>query len=207
MPRPKTFDEREVLIRIAALFWQQGYTATSMDQISAEVSLRKTSLYNAYGDKAALFCQVVDWYVAEVVEHRIALLAGREPVADEFGSLMRELLCKPESDIAVLGCLLMNSVYELEHNAPVLFAYVRERIAQIPAAFEGYLAAAVADGRLASSAQPAVLARYLITTYQGMVMQTRLVGPDRDVDRIIELALLPLRALAREPHHKEASHA
>lgn len=207
MPRPKTFDEREVLIQIAALFWQQGYTATSMDQISAQVSLRKTSLYNAYGDKAALFRQVVDWYVEEVVERRIGLLTGEGSVADEFGGLMRQLLCKPDSDIAVLGCLLMNNVNELEHNAPALFGYVRQRIALIPAAFESYLAAAVADSRLSADAQPPVLARYLITIYQGLVMQTRLEGPPRDVDQIIDLALMPLRALALEPHHREASHA
>ncbi len=207
MPRPKTFDEREVLIQIAALFWRQGYTATSMDQISKQVSLRKTSLYNAYGDKAALFRQVVDWYVEEVVGRRIGLLTGKGSVAEEFGGLMRQLLCKPESDIAVLGCLLVNSVCELEHSAPELFRYVRERIALIPAAFEGYLAAAVADGRLAPHARPPVLARYLITTYQGMVMQARLAGPAREVDQIIDMALMPLQALALESHREEASPA
>jgi TetR/AcrR family transcriptional regulator, mexJK operon transcriptional repressor len=42
-----------------ALFLQQGYAGTTMEQIAARAGLTKRTVYNNYGDKDALFTQVV----------------------------------------------------------------------------------------------------------------------------------------------------
>ncbi|HEY4213969.1 MAG TPA: TetR/AcrR family transcriptional regulator [Steroidobacteraceae bacterium] len=41
------------------LFLEQGYSGTTMDQIAAAAGLTKRTLYNNYGDKHALFTQII----------------------------------------------------------------------------------------------------------------------------------------------------
>jgi TetR/AcrR family transcriptional repressor of nem operon len=53
-------------------FWDHGYFATKMDELSALTGLTKSSLYNAYGNKEALFTQAVDFYIEQ---HRANLIS------------------------------------------------------------------------------------------------------------------------------------
>ena len=62
---PRVEDPRVVRTRAAvvdaarALFLQQGYAGTTMEQIAARAGLTKRTVYNNYGDKDALFTQIV----------------------------------------------------------------------------------------------------------------------------------------------------
>ena len=61
--RPRTFDEEAVLDALTALFWRQGYEATSMADIVEASGLNKSSLYNTFGSKQELFATILDRYV------------------------------------------------------------------------------------------------------------------------------------------------
>lgn len=56
------FSETDVLRRAQRIFLQHGFEATSYDIIAASTGLSKPSLYNAFGDKAALFEQALADY-------------------------------------------------------------------------------------------------------------------------------------------------
>src|SRR3546814_21123720 len=64
MARPKGFDTAAALERAMELFWQQGYAATSMEQLVAAMGISRQSLYDTYGDKHALFLAALDSYCA-----------------------------------------------------------------------------------------------------------------------------------------------
>src|SRR5678816_734398 len=53
--RPRSFDEGEVLEKARAVFWDLGYSATSLDDIVRATGLNRPSLYGAFGDKHALY--------------------------------------------------------------------------------------------------------------------------------------------------------
>lgn len=63
--RPRPDDPRVQRTRAAvmeaarALFLRQGYAGTTMDEIAERAGITKRTLYNNYGDKEALFRQVV----------------------------------------------------------------------------------------------------------------------------------------------------
>src|SRR5215470_17294376 len=62
---PRADDPRVVRSRAAVheaartLFLQKGYASTTMEEIAAAAGLTKRTLYNNYGDKSALFTQIV----------------------------------------------------------------------------------------------------------------------------------------------------
>jgi len=109
LPRPKSFNEQKVLEKIGHLFWREGYSSVSMDQISSHTSLTKTSIYNAYGDKASLFKKVVDWYVADV----LAMENGCT-VSEKVSELLRYFLVQPDIKIVSRECLLTSNLVEIQ---------------------------------------------------------------------------------------------
>ena len=198
MSRPKSFDEHETLGRIGELFWEQGFAATAIDQICALVALKKTSIYNAYGDKANLFRKVVDWYITDMLTQAGEFLRGTAPVSQELAELIRHFTVVPEQDVVSRGCLITNAMLELRHSEPELYDYVRERFQRVPDALTAYLAAAQQAGTLDENTEPAELSAFVMTVFQGMRVQPRVHNVMAHRERIIELAMAPIKAVERQ---------
>ncbi len=70
MGRPASFDQAEVLETIQSVFWDNGYSATSLDDIMQSTGLGKGSLYGVYGSKQEMyvlaFTDYCDWAVADI---------------------------------------------------------------------------------------------------------------------------------------------
>lgn len=58
MGRTKAFDEEAALAAAMRLFWQKGYGATSIGDLERAMALKRTSIYNTFGNKRALFQRV-----------------------------------------------------------------------------------------------------------------------------------------------------
>ena len=68
--RPRSFDETDVLDIAKDLFWQRGYEATSIKDLTEAMGMTPPSLYAAFGSKEALYGRVLDRYV-ETFGHRL----------------------------------------------------------------------------------------------------------------------------------------
>lgn len=68
--RPRTFDETDVLDIAKDLFWERGYEATSIKDLTEAMGMTPPSLYAAFGSKEALYGRVLDRYV-ETFGHRL----------------------------------------------------------------------------------------------------------------------------------------
>ncbi len=55
MARPRAFDERNVIEQAAAMFAEQGFQGTSIDDLVEATGLMRGSLYKAFGSKRNLF--------------------------------------------------------------------------------------------------------------------------------------------------------
>ena len=65
MPWEKTFDEDKVIEAAMLLFWEKGYTDTSMADLLKVTGLSKGSFYNAFGSKHDLFLKALLKYDME----------------------------------------------------------------------------------------------------------------------------------------------
>ncbi|MEL7378280.1 MAG: helix-turn-helix domain-containing protein, partial [Bacteroidota bacterium] len=55
MPANPVFNESEVLDKARDLFWERGYHATSISDLEKALGLSRSSLYNSFGGKRALY--------------------------------------------------------------------------------------------------------------------------------------------------------
>ena len=81
MARPREFDEDTVLEAAMRCFWAQGYDATSVRDLAAEMGITGASLYNAFGDKRSLYRRAWDRYLTHSVHDRMARLSDVPPLA------------------------------------------------------------------------------------------------------------------------------
>src|SRR5260370_3074167 len=64
MARPKEFDRIRALKKAMELFWQQGYEATSTDDLIRAIGIGRQSMYDTFGDKHQLYLEALQLYEA-----------------------------------------------------------------------------------------------------------------------------------------------
>ncbi len=62
MVRPREFDEQMALIAAMNVFWEKGYEATSISDLTSRIGIQRPSLYAAFGDKRQLFPTALQRY-------------------------------------------------------------------------------------------------------------------------------------------------
>jgi TetR/AcrR family transcriptional repressor of nem operon len=111
MARPKEFDQEKALRNAVRLFSQQGFAATSTDELMRCMNIGRQSMYDTFGDKRALFLRALELYVTESVQsvgveldrNGSALSAVRNALVS-FAE--RKDLSSPE------GCMGLNAIGE-----------------------------------------------------------------------------------------------
>ena len=120
MARPREFDEDAVLNAAMGCFWERGYAATSVRDLAAEMGITGPSLYNAFGDKRALFRRVLERYVQHSTHARIARLKSSLPPKEAVTAFITEIVEHSLDDRDRRGCLLVNSALEIApHDAEI----------------------------------------------------------------------------------------
>lgn len=108
--RPRAFDEHAVLRHARQFFLEHGYEASSYEQVGAAMGLSKPSLYNAFGDKPALFERVVAMHANEALERIVASFEAGDGIADGARRLLlgaADAYSRPEGPS--IGCLLVGT--------------------------------------------------------------------------------------------------
>src|ERR1700712_982668 len=60
--RPLSFDRETALENAMHVFWERGYEAASIADLTAAMGITPPSLYTAFGDKERLFLEAIERY-------------------------------------------------------------------------------------------------------------------------------------------------
>jgi AcrR family transcriptional regulator len=91
MARPREFDEEEALDAAMSCFWRDGYEATSVRDLAARMGIAGASLYNAFGDKRALFRRALERYAERSTRERIQRLESTLPPKAAIRAFLGEM--------------------------------------------------------------------------------------------------------------------
>ena len=191
MARPREFDEHAVLNAAMNRFWEHGYQATSMRDLAVETGLTSPSLYNAFGDKRALFRQVLERYAQHSSRARIARLEASMPPKDAIKAFITEIVEHSLSDKDRRGCLLVNSALEIGPHDPEIGAEVARRLGEVEAFFRRSVVAAQKEGTVPADRDAKDLARVLLAVLLGI----RVVARARPQRKLLEGMARPVLAM------------
>jgi TetR/AcrR family transcriptional regulator, transcriptional repressor for nem operon len=192
MARPRQFDQDEALDGAMRLFWTAGFRGTSVDDLTAATGLSRSSLYNAFSGKHALFMRALDHYRALVVPEKMGALASPDAGIAEVRAYLDGLVEDLLSEDGRQGCLLVNSAIELAAEDDDVARVVRAHQHLLAEHVERALRNSAARGEIAPLDDPAASARALVATAHGLMVIGK-ADPDEALLRaIVDSALAAL---------------
>jgi len=191
MARPREFDEVTALEAAIECFWDRGYEATSVRDLAGKMGISGQSLYNAYGDKRALFAQALEHYLDHSARAMIKELESSLPPKQAVRRFVEEIVARSVSDRERRGCFLINSALEVAPHDNELGALIADRLAEIEAFFYRSIKAAQAKGTVPRDRSAKDLARLLL----GVVLGIRVLARSKPERALLEGVARPALAL------------
>jgi TetR/AcrR family transcriptional repressor of nem operon len=187
----RQFDEGVVLEAMMRVFWRQGFEATSIDDLVAASGVKRQSLYNAFGDKEAMFLRALDRYRETVAAPILAALGGDDPHAalQRYIALHIERMAEPGSPT---GCLIAGSCTELGGRDDRLGRWAASETKASEQTLLKMLETWQRGGRVAPHRDLRPLAVYLIAFVRGLAALHRATG---DLDAVRAATDVGLQAL------------
>jgi len=108
MARSREFDINIVLEKALNLFWEKGYSNTSLSDLTLATGLHKGSLYSAFKSKENLFIEALSLYGDRTRLKFIKKECPLDYIENFLARLIKEGTCKKGS----LGCFILNSNIE-----------------------------------------------------------------------------------------------
>lgn len=171
--RPLSFDRDKALDAAMHVFWEHGYEAASISDLTAAMGITPPSLYTAFGDKERLFLEAIERYAEgpggfgqrALDEEPTAYASMKRLLEDAAEELTRP--CHPQ------GCMMVMSAV----NCSLAAEHVQRGLAKRRAVGEASLVARIQRGidagELPAETHAGSLANFYATVYQGMSMQAK----------------------------------
>lgn len=154
-----------------SLFWQKGYTTTSMKDLVEATGVQPGSLYSAFGDKEKLFQQALRKYTQEFFR---ASMPRHRPPLECIQLWLAHLAQAMVSDPNQKGCLIINTAMEREAHSASTIAIIEDRLDEIESFFQQNLHQAQQDGDLPATLDIDETAKSLLGSVVGMLAVARM---------------------------------
>lgn len=154
--RPRQYDRETALLAARRLFWEKGFSASSIDELCDVMSISKPTLYAGFGNKLELYLAVLRQYEAE----------GRAAMAErlahpDLATALRQAAAGAVSNFLAgefrgRGCLLVGTAVVEAATERAVQTELRNDMLASGALFEARFARAVAEG-FAAPLSPALM--------------------------------------------------
>ncbi len=185
--RPPAYDRKTALKSMRDLFWEQGFAATSLDELSGAAAMNRPSLYNAFGDKEAAFRAVLDDYVDQVramyVEAFTAEVPLREGLKRVYDTAIR--IYNREDGIG-RGCFMIGAALTDSLRDRAIAAKILEALHEMDKAFRWRFKVAQERGELSPNADTQALGMIASATHQALSVRMRAGESEASLRRLID---------------------
>lgn len=174
MSRKKQFDIEEVKEKAMTAFWDNGYRATSLQDLVEAMGINRASLYDTFGDKYTLFIETLhnynNNYVKPYIVERIKTYSPRQAVLGMFDDICDRAQAGEDRN----GCLIINTALELSPHDKEVSKIVNSTFAYIEKSFfRKMIIRGQASGEISRSVVPSKASRILLSLFIGLRVLSR----------------------------------
>lgn len=192
MARNVEFNEEAAIEKAMEVFWEKGYSAASMRDLTNAMKINSSSLYNTIGDKHALFVKCIKNYTHSHMEQaKKRAQAARSPlnaIVDLLNNSVNDIINKANS------CMIIKTTFEIANDDEEILAILKHNGDATYQLIGSLLQKAKKEGELSADTDPAVLTDYLISLITGWHESYIL---HQDPQRIRQMAKFVIKQLAQ----------
>jgi AcrR family transcriptional regulator len=188
--RPRAYDPDAALAQVMDTFWDAGYAATSLDDLSAATGMNRPSLYGAFGDKRSLYLKALERYRAASRAALKEALALDQPLREALRRVYAAALSIYLSGgKAARGCFLIGTAATEAVGNPEVRAIFAASVRGLDEAFEARIRFARDRGELKPDADPAALAKLASAVLHTLAIRSRAGEPRAALEATAEAAV------------------
>lgn len=191
--RPREFDTDAALDAAMAVFWEQGYEATSVAQLCDAMGIAKQSMYDWVSDKKALYLLAIErYYQQRICGLRDMLSVDESPLANLRHCLhaMAEYAKQPDCQ----GCFVTNTENEFGTSDPEVAAVTKRIEGFIVESFQGVLERAKEAGEVPASLDCKAMGAALAVVRNGLMVAGRAGQSHESIDQTVAMVEAMLKA-------------
>ncbi|MEK5319493.1 TetR/AcrR family transcriptional regulator [Paenibacillus sp. FSL L8-0644] len=192
MVRPREFDEDQALDAAMQIFWEKGFEATSLSDLTSHMGIQRPSIYAAFGDKKQLFEAALRKYTQSHAAYVRSRLQSNSSVKEAFYNFFGGVVAEEYEDGPNRGCFCINTMVELAPHDEKFEILTREHQMYLSAVFQETLERGIRSGELEASMDARALAHTLVSLLIGITVMMK-SRPERSfVDHAVATALMLL---------------
>ena len=187
--RPKVFDEEEVINKAIDVFWKNGYEASSTEMLLEAMGIGKSSFYLAFkGGKRELFERAMQQRSKLSIKSLETGLRETDDKIEYIKSLFYGII-DTKSVRHKNGCMMGNTIAELSNRESGLKEMAAELLLKMEQVFLKVIKEAQLTGRLKTKEKPEMLAKYLLSVWNGLNISVRVYSNKKVLLPLIEKQL------------------
>jgi TetR/AcrR family transcriptional repressor of nem operon len=193
MVRPREFDEQQALNSAMQLFWEKGYEATSLSDLTTQMGIQRPSLYGAFGGKKELFITALHKYIQFSLTYIQAKLESTSSAKDAIYIYLNGILDQAYGTETYSGCFCVNTMSELAPHDPIFEQITRKYQQQVTALIQRKLEEGIHSGELSEDMNAEAAAGLIMVSSTGLSVTLK-SKPDRDfAEHVVQEILTLLR--------------
>ncbi|RAX43080.1 TetR/AcrR family transcriptional regulator [Rhizobium tropici] len=172
--RPRAFDAKAVIGQAREVFWDRGFSAASLDNLSAATKLNRPSLYGAFGDKEDLYLDTLEGYredsldiLSEALNPTLTL---RENLTRIYAEALKIYL---HGETAARGCFLIGTATAEAIQHDRVREVLRRSLNEFDGAIKERMELAVEQGELPDNTDAATLAKLASAVMHSLAVRAR----------------------------------
>jgi AcrR family transcriptional regulator len=191
--RKRSFDKEEALDTAMRVFWKNGYTGTSLAQLTSELGINKPSLYAAFGNKEQLFATAMEHYMDRYAAPALRLLTDPSdlPLKARLKAYLFGVIDVISDGESPKGCMFVKSCCESSSVAipDEIAASLQNMGLASEMALSHLLQAERLNGDLPDDTQVQDIASYLLSVTYGLTVLVRRGKTKKELKAVAEMAV------------------
>ncbi|MGI4817159.1 MAG: TetR/AcrR family transcriptional regulator [Janthinobacterium lividum] len=194
--RPRAFDRDQALEAAMRVFWEKGYVATSMTDLTTAMGIASPSLYAAFGSKEDLFREALDRYDSNFRNLAGEALNSDAPLRDQFEGLLH-LSARENDRQTPAGCMMLMACEQRAELSPELAEDLSSRRAVAVALMEQRLHRAMETGEVPADIDARAIAEFYGTLQRGLSISAKTGATPEELRSVIASSMAVWDTLVR----------
>jgi len=187
--RPREFDIDRALQCATQQFWSAGYEATSLADLLRVMKLSKSSLYQTFGSKEALFIRCLEYFQVTMANDLLDKLHRTKSPRQFLADYLEGVIDEASKTVGRKGCLLVNTANELAQRNASVSAAVTRGSQHMMKVFTAALELAQERGEIRTTLPTEDLARYYFSSVSGLRTMVKAGASRADLEPIAKLIM------------------